>query len=49
VTLEIHSDPKGWIPKWIVNMVQRTYPIKLFKALKKQLKKSFVGKSPLPE
>jgi hypothetical protein len=49
VTLEIHSDPKGWIPKFIVNMVQRTYPIKLFKALKKQLKKSFVGKSPLPE
>ena len=49
VTLEIHTDPKGWIPKWLVNIVQRKYPIKLFVALKKQVKKSFVGRAPLPQ
>ena len=49
VTLEILSDPMGWIPKWVVNMVQKNYPVKLFKALKKQVKKPFVKSHPMPQ
>ena len=48
VTLEILSDPMGWIPKWVVNMIQKNYPVKFFRALKKQVKKPFVKKGALP-
>ena len=49
VTLEILSDPMGLIPKWVVNMIQKNYPVKFFKALKKQVKKPFVKKGELPK
>ena len=48
VTLEILSDPMGLIPKWVVNMIQKNYPVKFFRALKKQVKKPFVKKGTLP-
>ena len=49
VTLEILSDPMGLIPKWVVNMIQKNYPVKFFRALKKQVKKPFVKKGALPK
>ncbi len=49
VTLEILSDPMGLIPKWVVNMIQKNYPVKFFRALKKQIKKPFVKKGALPK
>src|SRR5690606_30416294 len=35
--VEINSDPKGLIPKWMVNMTQKTWPIKFFTGLREQL------------
>ena len=48
VTLEILSDPMGWIPKWVVNMIQKNYPVKFFRRLKAQVKKPFVKMHSLP-
>lgn len=34
VDLEIHADPGGSIPSWLVNMVQRDYPYNLLSSLR---------------
>ena len=36
---EIHADPKGAIPKWVVNLFQKSWPYDTITGLKKQLKK----------
>ncbi|MCM0606737.1 MAG: hypothetical protein KA715_11670 [Xanthomonadaceae bacterium] len=36
---EIHADPMGGLPKWVVNLFQKGWPIDTFNNLKKQLKK----------
>jgi hypothetical protein len=36
---EVHADPRGSVPKWIVNMFQRAWPKDTFKGIKKQLEK----------
>jgi hypothetical protein len=40
---EIHCDPKGSVPKWIVNMFQRSWPADTFEGIRKQLKKPGLG------
>ena len=35
----IGTDPKGMIPKWIVNYAQKNWPRDFFQGLKKQLTK----------
>ncbi|SMF36842.1 START domain-containing protein [Pseudobacteriovorax antillogorgiicola] len=39
VELEMHADPGGWIPSWVVNMVQRDYAYDLLFALRRQAHK----------
>jgi hypothetical protein len=39
-TCEIHADPKGIIPKWVVNLFQKSWPFDTITGLRKQLKKS---------
>ncbi len=48
VDVEIHTDPKGWVPKWVVNMIQKSWPLKTLRAIRVQLKKPFVKSYPLP-
>ncbi len=36
VTAESHTDPKGWLPAWIINLVQRTFPRKTLGRLTEQ-------------
>jgi len=48
VEVEILTDPKGLIPKWLVNMIQARWPYKTFKAIEKQLKKNYVKDYQLP-
>lgn len=36
VELLFQVDPKGWIPNWIVNIVQRVWPYKVLKGLRAQ-------------
>ena len=40
LVLEILMDPKGSLPTWFVNLVQRDYPVKLLRALSKQARRS---------
>lgn len=37
---EIHADPMGSLPKWVVNLFQKNWPLDTFNNLRKQLKKS---------
>lgn len=42
VVVEILSDPKGLLPTWLVNLVQKSWPLKTLRALRNQVKKDFV-------
>jgi hypothetical protein len=42
VIVEILSDPKGLLPIWLINLVQKSWPLKTLKALREQVKKDFV-------
>lgn len=37
VELIYHADPRGWLPNWIVNIIQRAFPYKMMQNLKQQL------------
>lgn len=37
VVVEVHSDPKGHIPAWVVNLVQSSWPVKTLNGVKGQL------------
>lgn len=38
---EMHADPKGWLPTWLVNALQKKWPIKTIKGLREQVKKPY--------
>ena len=40
VEAEIHCDPKGGVPKWVVNFFQQGWPQTTFERLRKQAQKS---------
>lgn len=42
VKAEYLADPKGILPTWVVNIVQKHWPYKTLKGLRNQTKKSFV-------
>ncbi len=47
--VEILSDPKGSIPIWLVNLIQKSWPAKTLGAIKSQVEKPFVSEVALPE
>ena len=48
VTVEIHTDPKGLLPSWLVNLIQKSWPLKTLNGLATQVQKDFVTDYPLP-
>jgi hypothetical protein len=46
VEADIHCDPKGSIPTWIVNFFQKDWPVDTFRNLRKQVKKPDVKVDP---
>jgi hypothetical protein len=42
VKAEYLADPKGILPAWVVNLVQKSWPYKTLAGLRKQVKKPFV-------
>ena len=44
---EMHADPKGDVPKWLVNLIQKQWPTNTFKSLRKQVNKE--GVTTLPQ
>ena len=47
VEAEIHCDPRGSIPKWLVNFFQQGWPQTTFENLRKQVKKSDIKIVPI--
>jgi hypothetical protein len=45
-SIEIHSDPKGWVPKWIVNLVQTRWPHGYLLGLRAQVAKPDIREHP---
>lgn len=39
IEAEFHGDPKGWIPAWIANFFQKSWPFDTLKGLKEQSEK----------
>jgi hypothetical protein len=39
LTAELHCDPRGAIPKWVVNFFQKSWPQNTFEAIRKQAAK----------
>jgi len=37
VELSYHADPKGWLPNWIVNIIQRVLPYKIMRNLRRRI------------
>lgn len=37
VELIFHADPKGWLPNWIINIIQRVLPFKILRNLRSRL------------
>lgn len=48
VVVEVHTDPQGSIPSWLVNLVQKSWPMKTLRNLREHLKKSYIGTTALP-
>lgn len=48
VTVEIVTDPKGWLPVWFANIIQKTWPRKTLNGIRDQVKKDHVKDYPLP-
>ena len=42
VDVAVALDPKGSLPGWVVNLVQKSWPMKTLKGLRNQVKKPFV-------
>ncbi len=47
VTAEIHADPKGSVPKWIVNLFQKGWPYHTINRLRAQSSKNDIQDHPL--
>ena len=43
LTAEMHADPKGSVPVWIVNLFQKNWPVNTFNAIRMQVKKPDIG------
>lgn len=49
VEVEIQSDPKGALPHWLANLIQKKWPIKTLKGIQEQVVKDYVIDAKLPE
>jgi hypothetical protein len=47
LTIELHSDPKGWIPAWVVNLFQKDWARETIAGIRKQVQKTDL-KPPAP-
>jgi len=47
IVVEVHTDPKGALPNWLVNLIQKSWPSKTLGGLVEHTAK--IKKAPLPE
>ena len=46
--VEIFADPKGALPTWLINLIQKNWPIKTISAIRSQVAKPYVVNAILP-
>ena len=46
VRAELHVDPKGWLPKFLVNFSQKAWPVNTFKGIRQQATKNDIRHTP---
>jgi hypothetical protein len=49
VVVEILTDPKGLLPAWLVNLIQRSWPLETLRGIRRQVEQPYVKPYPLPE
>ncbi|MCF6148312.1 MAG: hypothetical protein E3K37_06605 [Candidatus Kuenenia sp.] len=47
LTVEILADPKGLIPKWLVNSIQKKWPVNTINGIRRELKSPFFRIDPI--
>lgn len=48
IEVEIITDPKGWMPAWLTNSIQESWPIDTLNGIRTQLEQPYTGEYPLP-
>lgn len=48
VTVEVHTDPRGSLPATLVNFIQKSWPIKTLKGIRRMVKKPYAQLAELP-
>jgi len=48
IEVEIMTDPEGYMAAWLVNLIQRSWPVDTLNGLRGQIDKPFTGRYPLP-
>ena len=48
IEVEIHTDPKGMIPTWIVNSIQKSWPVSTLNGVREQAKRKDIKAFPPP-
>ena len=48
VVVEIHTDPKGMMPAWLTNMIQKDWPVDTLNGIRGQFGKDHMGEHALP-
>ena len=43
VDVQIYADPKGLLPKWVVNLIQKGWPLDTLEGIRRQVLKSYTG------
>lgn len=48
LSVEIQTDPCGMVPDWLVNLVQKEWPLKTLRGIRRQVGEDYCGTYPLP-
>jgi hypothetical protein len=48
LSVEIQTDPCGMVPDWLVNLVQKEWPLKTLRGIRKQVREDYCETYPLP-
>jgi hypothetical protein len=48
IEVEIQTDPQGAMPAWLVNLIQRSWPVDTLNGIRTQLGKPYTDRYPLP-
>lgn len=43
LTVQIHADPQGYVPKWLINLFQKKWPLRTISGIRRQLAKADVA------